>query len=85
MKKPKIPQTVKEIDNRITEIKGSIEDENKTIATMKSEFSKRQTEFGEDVRNHEILIEEYTLLLKHYQEERVLVSNPSSRDGRHKN
>lgn len=84
MKKAKIPQTVKEIDARILDLKEEIETENKAIAVIKSDLAQKQTESEQDIKEHEIIIQECNLLLKHYQEERILVSNPSSRNGRQK-
>ena len=84
MKKPKIPQTIKELDTRISELKDAISLENKKMIAIKSELKEKEDEAAKNIKEHEILIEEYNLLLKHYQEERVLISNPSSRNGRNK-
>lgn len=84
MKKPRISQTLREIDTRVAEIKEGIDEENKKIIVLKEELQKKEDESEKAIRGHEILIEEYILLLKHYQEERVLIANPSSRNGRNK-
>lgn len=84
MKKPRISQTLREIDTRVAEIKEGIDEENKKIIVLKEELQKKEDESEKAIRGHEILIEEYILLFKHYQEERVLIANPSSRNGRNK-
>lgn len=85
MKIPKRPQTIKEIDTRVEEIAELIREETKKINDIKGELEVKTNESERAIMGHEILIEEYKLILKHYREERVLLANPSSRDGRNNN
>lgn len=84
MKKQKRPQTTKEIDARILDLKEDIENENVKITALRNELKQKEDDIEQNIRERETAIQEYKLLLKHYQEERILVSNPSSRNGEDK-
>ena len=81
MKKPKSPQTIKEIEHRISELKEGIEEEDRQITKVKDELKGEEVKAENSIREHEMLIHEYKLLLKHYLEEKSKIANPSSRDG----
>jgi hypothetical protein len=82
MKKPKISKTLKEVDLRIAELREAIEEEKSKIVEEQRDFIIKKEEIAEKIRIREMTIEEYALLLKHYQQEREDISNPSSRNGR---
>lgn len=79
MKKPKMPRTLKEINERIAELREGIEEEKAKILEEERELKLKKEDIEAKIRIRVLTIEEYTFLLKYYQKEREYISNPSSR------
>jgi len=84
MKKPKMPKTLKEVNERITELREAIEEEKSKILDEERELKVKKEEIEARIKVREMTIEEYNLLLRYYLEEKENISNPSSRNGRKK-